>query len=185
LVALMALQAARMPARVDAAGDLVLLEDQDPDRWDGQLIGLGFHHFDQSIAGREVSRYHVEAAIAATHASQPVDWSRILELYDQLLALDTASPVVQLNRAVAVARVAGPEAGLRVLEPLMNHAKLRDYHLLMAARAHFLLETGCLAEAAEAFRGALGCPCSAPERRFLERKLAVTLERQLTTASRR
>ena len=172
LVALMALQTARMAARVDDAGDLVLLEDQDPSQWDHELIGLGFHHFDQSIGGGEVSRYHVESAIAATHAIQPVDWRRVLELYDQLVELDSASPVVRLNRAVAVARVHGAEAGLQALEPLSTGAQLRDYHLFLAMQGHFLLETGRVTEAGEAFRGALACRCSEPERRFLKRKLA-------------
>ena len=177
LVALMALQAARMPARVDEAGDLVLLEDQDPSRWDQQLIALGFHHFDLSIAGDEVSRYHVESAIAATHArattvSEGIDWRMILTFYDQLLELDCDSPVVQLNRAVAVARVHGPEAGLDAIEPLSGGSKLREYHLLLAVRAHFLSDVGRLSEAAEAYRGALACRCSEPERRFLQRKLA-------------
>ncbi len=87
LVALMALQAARLPARVDEAGDLVLLEIQDRSRWDQHLIALGFHHFDRSMAGDEVSEYHVQAAIAATHArappGSPLDWPMILGLYDQ------------------------------------------------------------------------------------------------------
>ena len=172
LMALMALQAARIPARVDDTGDLVLLEDQDTSRWDRQLIALGFHHFDRSITGGEVSRYHVEAALAAAHAMQPVDWRHVLDLYDQLLALDSRSPVVRLNRAVALGRVDGAEKALEAIEPLAREEKLRDYHLLLAAQGHFLLETGRVAEAAAAFRGALACRCSEPERRFLQRKLA-------------
>ena len=118
---LIAFQAARLPARVDASGDLVLLEQQDRNRWDPQLIALGFHHFDRSIAGDDVSEYHVQAAIAATHAraerADLIDWPIILGLYDQLLAL-YASPVVALNRAVAVAKVHGPAAALATIEPL-------------------------------------------------------------------
>jgi RNA polymerase sigma-70 factor, ECF subfamily len=174
LVALMALDTARLPARVDEAGDLVLLEDQDRGRWDPQLIGLGFHHFDRSMAGDEVSEYHVQAVIAATHArasvSSSLDWPLILHLYDQLLAINP-SPVVALNRAVAVAKVHGPAEGLAAIAPLENDPKLRDYYLLLAVRGHLLLELGRRAEAANSFRAALGCPCSEPERRFLQRKL--------------
>jgi RNA polymerase sigma-70 factor (ECF subfamily) len=171
LVALIAFQAARLPARVDESGDLVLLEQQDRSRWDRQLIALGFHHFDRSIAGDDVSEYHVQAAIAATHAraerADSIDWPTILALYDQLLAINS-SPVVALNRAVAVAKVHGPAAGLAAIEPL----QLRDYYLLLAVRGHLLLELNRRAEAAACFRAALDCPCSEPERRFLRRKLA-------------
>ena len=174
LVALMALEAARLPARVDESGDLILLEHQDHGRWDQRLIALGFHHFDRSIAGEEVSEYHVQAAIAATHARaadpQSRDWPMILELYDQLLALNR-SPVVALNRAVAVAKVRGPAEALAALEPLENDPKLRGYYLLLAVRGHLLLELGQRTEAAACFRAALDCPCSEPERRFLRRKL--------------
>ncbi len=115
LVSLMALQAARLPARVDESGDLVLLEFQDRSRWDQRLIALGFRHFDLSIAGEEVSEYHVQAAIAATHAraTDPlsVDWPLILSMYDELVEMNP-SPVVRLNRAVAVAKVRGSAAGL-------------------------------------------------------------------------
>ena len=170
LVALMAFQAARLPARVDHAGDLILLEQQDHGRWDRCLIALGFHHFDRSIEGEDVSEFHVQAAIAATHSrasdGESIDWPVILELYDQLLAMNP-SPVVALNRAVAVARVHGPEAALRAIEPLA----LREYYLLLAVRGHLLLELGLCERAASCFRSALECPCSAPERRFLQRRL--------------
>jgi RNA polymerase sigma-70 factor (ECF subfamily) len=175
LVAVMALQAARLPARVDEAGDLILLEDQNRSQWDANLIALGFRHFDLSMSGDELSEYHVQAAIAATHARantlESVDWPVILRLYDQLLDLN-ASPVVALNRAVAVAKVRGPEAGLEAIEPLSNDPKLRDYYLLLAVRGHLLLELGRPAEAAKCFESALKLRCSEPERRFLKRKLA-------------
>jgi len=169
----MALEAARLPARVDQAGDLVLLEDQDRSRWDSQLIALGFHHFDRSMAGDEVSEYHAQAAIAATHmrAITSVDWPVILHLYDQLLAINP-SPVVALNRAVAVAKVRGPADALTAIEPLARDPRLRDYYLLLAVRGHLLLELGRPEEAANCFRAALERPCSEPERRFLRRKLA-------------
>ncbi len=174
LVALMALQAARLPARVDEAGDLVLLESQDRERWDRELIGLGFHHLELSMAGDEVSEYHAQAGIAATHAragdAESIEWPLILEFYDQLLAINP-SPVVALNRAVAVAKVRGAEQGLAEIDNLAREPKLRDYYLLLAVRGHLLLELGRRDEAARNFNAALELPCSEPERRFLRRKL--------------
>jgi len=174
LVALMALEAARLPARVNESGDLILLEHQDRSRWDPHLIALGFHHFDRSIAGDEVSEYHVQAAIAATHARavtpEARDWPMILGMYDQLLALNP-SPVIALNRVVAVARVHGPAQALAELEPLAGDPKLRGYYLLLAVQGHLLLELSRPAEAAACFQAALACPCTEPERRFLRRKL--------------
>ena len=175
LVALMALEAARLPARVDASGDLILLEEQDRTRWDQSLIALGFHHFDRSMSGNEVSVYHAQAAIAATHARAAgegsIDWPVVLSLYDQLLAI-SASPVVALNRAVAVAKVHGSEQALAAIEPLRTDPKLQNYYLLLAVQGHLLHELARDAEAAHAFQAALDCPCSEPERRFLRRKLA-------------
>ena len=174
LVALMALQAARLPARVDESGDLVLLDHQDRGRWDDELLSVGFYHFNRAIAGAEVTEYHVQAAIAATHARgadpHSVDWPLILRLYDQLLEIN-GSPVVALNRAVAVARVHGAAEALPLVEPLAADPKLRHYHLLLAVRGHLLRELGRNAEAADCFRAALNCACSEPERRFLRRKL--------------
>ena len=174
LVALMALQAARLPARLDDAGDLVLLHDQDRSRWDERLMAVGFHHFERSIAGEAVSEYHVQAAIAATHARardpDAVDWPLILSLYDQLLALNP-SPIVALNRAVAVAKVHGPAAALAAIAPLERDRTLRSYHHLLAVRGQLLLDLDRRPEAAEAFRSALACPCSEPERRLLTARL--------------
>ena len=170
LVALMALQAARLPARVDESGDLILLDEQDRSRWDQGLIALGFHHFDRSIGGDEVSEFHVQAAIAAAHTRaadpQSLDWQMILQLYDQLLALNP-SPVVALNRAVAVAKVRGAAEALAAVESLAGDPKLRNYHLVLAVRGHLLLELGRTTEAAACFRSALERPCSEPARRFL------------------
>lgn len=174
LVALMALQAARLPARVDEGGDLVLLESQDRNRWDRELIGLGFHHLELSMVGDEVSEYHAQAGIAATHAragdAESIEWPLILEFYDQLLAMNP-SPVAALNRAVAVAKVRGAEQALAEIENLAREPKLRDYYLLLAVRGHLLLELGRRDEAARDFNAALEMPCSEPERRFLRRKL--------------
>ena len=176
LVALMALQAARFPARVDALGDLVPLEDQDRSQWDERLIAIGFRHFDRSLAGDGVSPFHVQAAIAATYArarsDHTVDWPVVLELYDQLLAIHP-SPIVVLNRAVAVSRVHGAAAGLAALDPLDHDPLLRHYHLLLSVRGQLLLDVDRRAEARAAFEAALACECSDPERRFLERKLAM------------
>lgn len=174
LTALLALESARLPARVDALGDLVLLEDQDHSLWDQQLIALGFHHFSVSISGDELSEYHVQAAIAAEHIrggiTGAMDWPSILHHYDQLLEM-SGSPVVALNRAVAVAKVRGAEYALAELEPLLADPALREYYLLLAARGHFLLELCRREEAAECFRAALNLRCSEPERRLLRKKL--------------
>jgi RNA polymerase sigma-70 factor (ECF subfamily) len=174
LMSLMALQAARLPARVDEAGDLVLLEDQDRARWDDGLIALGFHHFDKSISGDCVSEYHIQAAIAAEYARSmnlnSVDWPVILKLYDDLAAM-SGSPIVALNRSVAVARVHGPASALAEIETLGEAPSLQNYYLYLAVRGHLLLQLGRKSEAALCFRDALACHCSEPERRFLARKL--------------
>lgn len=174
LVALMALQAARLPARTDAAGDLVLLEEQDRSLWDDELISLGFRSFNRSIAGNEISQWHVQAAIAATYATaqsaDTIDWPAILGHYDQLLEM-TGSPVVALNRAVVVVKVHGAEAALAALAPLEGNPVMRGYHLLPAVRGRVLAQLGRFAEAEAAFSAALECDCAEPERRFLQKQL--------------
>ena len=174
LVAMMALQSVRLAARTDARGDLVLLEDQDRNLWDRDLLALGFERFDRALAGDTVSEYHVQAAIAATHARAAaggeVDWPMILDLYDQLTAM-SASPVAALNRAVAVAKVRGAAPALAEVERLAADPKLRHYYLLLAVRGHLLLELGRRDEAANCYRAALELRCSEPERRFLRAKL--------------
>jgi RNA polymerase sigma-70 factor (ECF subfamily) len=171
LMALLAFQAARLPARVDEAGDLVLFEHQDRARWDQHLIQIGFRHFNRSMTGDEVSLYHAQAAIAANYAVPgPIDWNNVLTLYDDLLAL-YPSPVAELNRAVAIAKAGRPAEALAELERLANHPQLRDYYLMPAARGHLLFELGRRREAAGCFRQSLECPCSEPERRFLKGKL--------------
>ncbi len=175
LVALIAFQAARLPARVDDSGELVLLDDQDRNLWDQKLIALGFRHFGLAAEGKELTAYHVQAAIASTHAQastpQATDWAAILALYDQLYALNP-SPVVALNRAVALAKLEGAAAALPAVESLARDPALANYYLLPAVRGHLLLELGHRTEAAHAFQEALALPCSEPERRFLRRKLA-------------
>ena len=175
LVALMAFQAARFEERVGESGELVLLERQDRSRWDSSLIALGFYHFDLSIAGDEVSTYHVQAAIAATHARSfdagATDWRMILSLYNQLLAIEP-TPVVALNRVVAISKVHGAERAIAELDALNAGPPLERYYLYAAVRGHLLLHKGRRAEAASWFQKAAGFPCSEPERRFLRQKVA-------------
>jgi RNA polymerase sigma-70 factor, ECF subfamily len=175
LVALLAFQAARLPARVDSTGELVLLEDQDPKLWDQQLVAMGFHYFARCSEGNEISEYHLQAAIAATHAGTPdsrnTNWKMILELYDQLMAVNP-SPIVALNRVVALAQVQGPQAGLEALQPLGQEPSLKRYYLLPAVRGRLLLDLGDRVSAAQNFRSALLQPCSEPERRLIQRRLA-------------
>jgi len=174
LVALMAFQAARLAARVDSAGDLVLLEDQDPNLWDAQLTSMGFHYFAQSSEGEQISEYHLQAAIASVHASAVTpknkDWKMILGLYDQLMSVNP-SPVVALNRVVALSKAHGAQVGLDALEPLAGETSLRRYFLLPVVKGRLLLEIGERKAAAECFLAALKLPCSAPERRFVLQKL--------------
>ena len=181
LAALMAFHAARLPARVDDAGDLVVLGEQDRGEWDRSLLAIGFEHLERSVRGDEMTVYHVQAAIAAVHARSAVvpirepgsadsAWVEILALYDQLCAM-TPSPVAALNRAVAVARVDGPAAGLAAIDAIERADALDNYYLLPAVRGQLWAELGDTARAADAFRQALTRPCSEPERRFLQRKL--------------
>lgn len=173
LLALMHLQAARLPARQDAFGELVLLGDQDRARWDPAHLSAGFRHLECASTGHEVSRFHLEAGIAALHAAAPNDaatnWPEILASYDTLLALWPTS-VVALNRAVALAKVYGPRAGLDALRLLEADPALRDYLPFPIVRAELLRLAGDLAAARCAYDEALTRPASAPQRRFLERR---------------
>ena len=175
LVALMALHAARLPARVSPDGEMVLLEDQDRSVWDGRLTALGFAHLERSISGPERTVYHLQAAIAAIHAAAPsydqTDWASMLTVYDDLMALNP-SPVVALNRAVAQARVEGPAAALRAIARLENEPSLTHYYLLPSVKGALLQESGDDEGAARAFEEALRRKCSEPERRFLLRRLS-------------
>jgi RNA polymerase sigma-70 factor (ECF subfamily) len=174
LVALIALQAARLPARIDVRGELVLLEDQDRALWDQSLVALGFAHLERSAEGLDLTPYHVQAAIAALHARaetpEATRWPEILSLYDQLVSLNP-SPVVRLNRAVALSRVAGAAAALDAIAPLEHEPALAQYFLLHCVKARLLSQLGDARGAAAAYRAALERPCSDPERRFLERAL--------------
>ena len=174
LASLLALHAARLPSRIDAAGEVVLLDDQDRSLWDPRLIGLGFRHLEQSAEGSVKTAYHVEPAIAAAHASAPsaaaTPWGVILHLYDELLAINP-SPLVALNRVVVLWKVSGPQVALREFEVLAQALPLDGYYLLHAVRGRLLAETGQDAGAREAYTRALACPCSEPERRLLRRRL--------------
>ena len=174
LLALMHFQASRLPARTDAAGGLVLLEDQDRGRWNQQAIARGFAHLERAAHGTALTAYHLEAGIASCHAAArdvaATDWRRILEYYDQWVALD-GSPLVRLNRAVALARVHGPAAGLAALEGLERDRRLERYHLLPAVRAYLLAQTGRDAEARAQYARAAALARTAPEADLLRRRL--------------
>jgi RNA polymerase sigma-70 factor (ECF subfamily) len=174
LLALFLLQAARESARVDERGDLLLLCDQDRSQWNRAHIAAGFLHLERSAAGDRLTRYHLEAEIAAEHAAaanfDATRWDAIARIYDELHALNP-TPVVALNRAVALARAHGPAAGLRELQKIEGHPALERYHLLPAAMAVLWREAGNEAQAAAYFEKALALDCSAPQRRFLEKQL--------------
>jgi RNA polymerase sigma factor (sigma-70 family) len=154
LLALMCFHAARLSGRAAEDGSLLLLEQQDRSRWDRALIGRGFELLDRSASGDELSEYHLEAAIASLHCAAPsvaeTDWARITELYD-LLGQLRPSPMVALNRAIAVGEARGPEAGLEALAALSGDPKLEASPFLPAARARFLLRAGHATEAARCF----------------------------------
>jgi RNA polymerase sigma-70 factor (ECF subfamily) len=175
LRALLLLQHARRAARVDAAGELLTLEEQDRSRWDGVRIAAGLESLAGARAtGRPPRAYRLQAEIAALHATAAnaasTDWPRIAAAYDALLAL-RPSPVIALNRAVAVAMADGPEAGLDALAEL-DAAALADYPLLPAVRADFLRRAGRRREAADAYLDAIAEARTEPERRLLRRRLA-------------
>ncbi len=175
LLALMLLHDARRDARVSAAGDLVPLEDQDRSRWDARAIDEGRRVLASALALRRAGPYQVQAAIAACHCdaarAADTDWAEIAELYGRLAAM-TPSPVVELNRAVAVAMAEGPAAGLELVEALASDGGLAGYHLLAATRADLLRRLGRLDDAAAAYAEALDLVGSDVERRYLERRLA-------------
>lgn len=174
LVSLMAFQAARLAARIDEAGEMVLLEDQDRALWDRRLLALGFTHLEKSAEGRRMSVYHVQAAIAAVHARAEsvatTASSEILSLYDDLFSLNP-SPIVALNRAVALSQVAGPAAALKAIAPFESDPALAGYYLLPAMKAKWLAQLGNHAAAARSYEDALQRRCSEPEQRFLQRRL--------------
>lgn len=175
LLALMLLQDSRREARATAGGDLVLLEDQDRDRWDQAQIAEGLALVEETLRAGPADSYALQAAIAALHArarrAADTDWRQIAAIYARLFALHP-SPVVMLNHAVAVAMSDGPEAGLPLLDQLVAAGLLPGYHHLPAARADLLRRLDRRAEAAAAYREALALVGNDAERRFLSRRLA-------------
>ncbi len=175
LLALMLLHESRRSARVSASGDLVLLEDQDRGAWDHDQIREGITLVEKALASRQGGPYTVQAAIAAVHAeaasASVTDWAEIVGLYDVLATMDP-SPIVALNRAVAVAMRDGPAAGLQLTDAILQQGDLKDYRLLHAARADLLRRLQRVGEARAAYDRALELTQQEPERRFLQRRLA-------------
>jgi predicted RNA polymerase sigma factor len=175
LAALMCLHAARLPARLDAAGELSPFAAQDRSRWDARLVAEGLARLEASAAGTAVTAYHVEAAIAAAHASAPsvaaTDWGTVVALYDRLMAV-APSPVVALNRAIAVAERDGAEQGLAAMRAIAGRERLAAYPFYPAAMGELELRRGEAARARAHFRAALAVARNGAERRFLERRLA-------------
>jgi RNA polymerase sigma-70 factor (ECF subfamily) len=174
LAALMHLHAARIPARVGAGGELTSLLDQDRSRWDADLVTAGQRLLDLSASGTELTQYHVEAAIAAVHAVarsvEDTDWGRIVSLYDTLLA-NTKSPVVALNRAIAIAQHEGPDRGLEELHAIDGSERLAAYPFYPAALAELELRKGRLDAARDHFRAAVALARNPMERRFFEQRV--------------
>ena len=185
LLALLLLQDSRRGARVRPDGSIALLEEQDRALWDRAEIARGLAALDRGFAAAarlshaSVGRYLLQASIAAEHArtldGRPTDWRAIATLYEALARIDP-SPIVELNRAVAVAQAEGPAAGLELLDELAARGELAGYHLLPAARADLLRRLGRPAEAADEYERALSLCDNDAERRFLARRLAETLD---------
>ena len=175
LLALMLLQDSRRAARATTTGDLIPLDEQDRRLWDRAAIAEGAALVRQALGSRRVGTYSLQAAIAAVHAEAPrpeeTDWTEIVGLYDALCHVEP-SPVVLLNRAVAVAMRDGPEAGLALVGPLIEAGGLGHYHLAHAAQADLLRRLGRSAEAREGYRAALDLTQQEPERRLLRRRMA-------------
>jgi RNA polymerase sigma-70 factor, ECF subfamily len=175
LLALMQLQESRRVARTSLTGDLILLEDQDRSLWNRDQIAEGKALVERALSSGRVGPYTLQAAIASAHADAPnagaTDWARIAGLYDLLMHLEP-SPVVELNRAVAVAMRDGPDAGLALIDAILARGDLVDYHLAHAARADLCRRLGRTAETRASYERALTLARQEPERRFLQRRLA-------------
>jgi RNA polymerase sigma-70 factor (ECF subfamily) len=174
LLALMLLQESRRGARTSPEGDLVLLDDQDRSLWNRDLIDEGIALVEQAVASKRFGHYTLEAAIAATHAeargAAATDWAQIVALYDALLSVNP-SPVVELNRAVAVAMRNGPQAGLMLIDGILARGELENYYLAHSARADFYRRLGEVEQARASYEKALGLARSEVARRFLARRL--------------
>lgn len=174
LLALMLLHESRRSARTTPEGDLILLEDQDRSLWDREMISEGLTLVEQAFSSKPPGAYALQAAIAALHAEadrfNATDWAQIATLYTMLLRINP-SPVIELNRAVAIAMHQGPEAGLRHIDAIFARGDLTDYHLAHSARAELCRKAGRITEARASWERALALTRQEPERRFIERKL--------------
>ena len=175
LLALMLLHESRRVARSDSAGDIVLLEDQDRSQWDHRLIQEGLALVEQSLLTRHFGAYTLQAAISSVHArsqrAADTNWQEIVRLYDALQAIHP-SPVVELNRAVAIAMRDGPEAGLVLIDEIVGRGDLQNYYLAHAAKADMLRKMSKLSEAKRAYQSALNLAQQEPEIRFLQKRIA-------------
>jgi RNA polymerase sigma-70 factor, ECF subfamily len=179
LLALMLLHESRRAARTGPTGELVLLDDQDRSRWSRDQIAEGTALVERALASRRIGPYTLQAAISAVHAEAPTaaatDWAQIVGLYDVLVRADP-SPVIELNRAVAVAMRDGPATGLALIDAILARGALADYHLAHSARAELCRRLGRTADARAAYERALGLARQEPQRRFLERRLGELLD---------
>ena len=177
LLALMLLHESRREARTSSDGELVLLDEQDRSRWNQELIAEGVALVDRAMRSRRFGPYTLQSAIAAVHAESPApaetDWGEIVGLYDVLLRADP-SPVIELNRAAAVAMRDGPEAGLMLIDAILVRGELSDYALAHSARAELCRRLGRAAEAIESYQQALSLTSQEPQRRFVERRIQET-----------
>jgi RNA polymerase sigma-70 factor (ECF subfamily) len=175
LVALMLLQESRRTARTTSSGEIVLLEQQDRSLWNGEQIAEGLRFVDQALATQQAGPYTLQAAIAAVHAQAPsaaeTDWAQIAALYGVLVQV-SPSPVIELNRAVAVAMRDGPAAGIAIIDEILGRGELSDYHLAHAARADLCRRLGDKTSAVESYQRALELVQQEPERQFLQRRIA-------------
>jgi RNA polymerase sigma-70 factor (ECF subfamily) len=182
LIALMLFNSSRLAGRTDSEGNILRLQEQDRSTWNGTMIARGMSHLGQSAAGAELSAYHLQAGIAACHCVaadyESTDWPRILSLYDQLLGMDP-SPVIALNRAVAVANVHGPKAGIEAVRTIPNGNQLTSYYLLYAVLGEFERQLDNFPVAAANFRQALALTDLKSEQTFLSGRLRDSEKRSL------
>jgi RNA polymerase sigma factor (sigma-70 family) len=186
LIALMLLNAARLPARMDPEGNILRLKEQDRSTWNQAMIARGMKHLSESATGEELSAYHLQAGIAACHCAasdyDSTDWPRILSLYDRLMELD-GSPVIALNRAVAVANLNGPQAGIEAVEAIQNGSQLKSYYLLYAVLGEFEKQLNNFPAAIDNFRKALELTELTSEQQFLSKRLRDSEERDLRSVA--
>jgi RNA polymerase sigma factor (sigma-70 family) len=186
LLALMLFNAARLPTRLDHEGNILLLKEQDRSRWNKRMIARGMLHFSESAAGDEVTEYHLQAGIAACHCAardyESTDWPKILSLYDGLVQADH-SPVMALNRAVAVAQIRGVEAAINAVAAIRNRGKLDSYYLLYAVMGEFEAQLNHSDAAVAYFQRAFDLADTKSERRFLAKRLQAAKEKLRDAAS--